>query len=141
MSMCLEEILAGKKIVGIKVKTPTVWLKVNGGGWIEITAEGDCCSDAFIDATLLEGSPTLTGKTVEIGFPAETSTQAEDEITAVLFEGDRGSVSILHRNSSNGFYGNHLSVNERGEPPPDALDGTCYCRHVDFAKYSSEVGR
>jgi hypothetical protein len=98
-------------------------LQVKEGGWIEINVEGDCCSDAFVDAVRLNGEPKLTGKSEEITFPSHPTSQEVDEVTAVLFLGDLGSVSILHRNSSNGYYGNYMSFNSRGEPPVDAVDG------------------
>lgn len=126
--MWREEVLAGKTIVGVKVKSPDVWLQVQEGGWIEINIAGDCCSEAFVDAVRLNGTPKLTGDSQEINFSAPVTTQEFDELTAVRFDGEHGSVSILHRNSSNGYYGNYLSVNSRGEPPADAVDGKDWYR-------------
>lgn len=114
--------------MGVKVKSPFVWLQVQAGEWIEIRVCGDCCSEAFVDAVRLNGTPKLTGKSEEISFPAQVTTQEVDEVTAVRFDGEHGSVSILHRNSSNGYYGNYLSVNSRGEPPTDAVDGKDWYR-------------
>jgi hypothetical protein len=131
--MWQEEVLVDKTIVGVKVKSPSVWLQVQEGGWIEINVEGDCCSEAFVDAVRLHGTPKLTGKSEEISFPAQVTTQEVDEVTAVRFDGEHGSVSILHRNSSNGYYGNYLSVNLRGEPPADAVDGKEWYRDVQVA--------
>ena len=131
--MWREEVLVGKTIIGVKVKSPAVWLQVQEGGWIEINVEGDCCSEAFVDAVRLNGTPKLTGKSEEISFPAQVTTQEVDEVTAVRFDGEHGSVSILHRNSSNGYYGNYLSVNSRGEPPADAVDGKEWYRDVQAA--------
>jgi hypothetical protein len=120
--MWISEALVGKTIIGVRVKSPSLWLEVEGGGWIEINVEGDCCSTASIDAVRLDGKPTLTGKIEEISFPAQPTEQEVDELTAVRLDGERvGSVSILHRNSSNGYYGNYLSVNSRGTPPDDAV--------------------
>jgi len=48
--------------------------------------------------------------------------------------GGRGSVSILHRNSSNGYYGNYLNVNARGEPSEDAVDGESWYRDLRECK-------
>lgn len=129
--MWREEVLAGKTIIGVKVKSPDVWLQVQEGGWIEINIAGDCCSEAFVDAVRLNGTPTLTGKSEEISFSATVTTQECDELTAVRFDGEHGSVSILHRNSSNGYYGNYFSVNSRGEPPADAVDGKDWYRMVN----------
>lgn len=126
----MEEELAGKKIIGVKVKTPTVWLEVEGGGWVEISIEGDCCSSAFVDSVRLRGTPTLTGERTEISFSAQPTEQEVDEITAVQFKCDKGQVSILHRNSSNGYYGNYMSVNSRGEPAEDAVDGKEWYRAI-----------
>jgi hypothetical protein len=131
--MWLQEVLVDKTIVGIKVKSPTVWLQVQEGGWIEIDVVGDCCSESFIDAVRLSGTPTLTGESQEISFSAQVTTQEVDEVTAVRFDGQHGSVSILHRNSSNGYYGNYLSVKPRGEPPEDAVDGKDWYRDVQVA--------
>jgi hypothetical protein len=131
--MWQAEVLADKTIVGVKVKSPSVWLQVQEGGWIEINIEGDCCSEAFVDAVRLNGTPKLTGKSEEISFPAQVTTQEVDEVTAVRFDGEHGSVSILHRNSSNGYYCNYLSVNSRGEPPADAVDGKEWYRYVQAA--------
>jgi hypothetical protein len=131
--MWREEVLVDKTIIGVKVKSPSVWLQVQEGGWIEINVEGDCCSEAFVDAVRLNGTPKLTGKSEEISFAAPVTTQEFDEITAVRFDGEHGSVSILHRNSSNGYYGNYLSVNSRGEPPADAVDGKDWYRDVQAA--------
>jgi len=131
--MWREEVLADKTIIGVRVKSPSVWLQVQEGGWIEINVEGDCCSDAFVDAVRLNGTPKLTGKCEEISFSAQVTTQEVDEVTAVQLDGEHGSVSILHRNSSNGYYGNYLSVNSRGEPPADAVDGKDWYREVQVA--------
>ena len=132
MSRWIEEILCNQKIIGVRVKSPSAWLKVDGGGWIEVNIKGDCCSEAFIDAIRLEGSPKLTGKYQEIAFSAKPSAQESDEVTAVRFDGDSafgtGSLVIVHRNSSNGYYGNYLSVNNRGEPPLDAVAGEDWYR-------------
>lgn len=129
--MWKEEELAGKTIIGIKVKSPSVWLKVKEGGWVEINVEGDCCSEAFIDAVRLHGAqPELTGEIKEISFPAQPTTQECDELYAVQFVGEHGGVSILHRNSSNGYYGNYLSIKSRGEPPADVVDGKEWFREV-----------
>lgn len=128
--MWLEEVLVGKTITDVKVKSPSIWLQVKEGGWIEVNVEGDCCSDAFVDAVRLHGEPKLTGKSEEISFPAQPTSQEVDEVTAVRFLGYHGGVSILHRNSSNGYYGNYLSVNSRGEPPEDAVDGKEWYRDV-----------
>lgn len=128
--MWREEELADKTIIDIKVKSPSVWLKVKEGGWIEINVNGDCCSEAFVDAVRLHGTPKLTGESKEISLPSQPTSQEVDEITAVEFQGDHGSVLILHRNSSNGYYGNYLSVNSRGEPPADAEDGKEWFRNV-----------
>lgn len=125
-----EEVLVDKTIVGVKVKSPSVWLQVKEGGWIEIKVKGDCCSEAFIDSIMLHDSPKLTGELVEIYFPSQSTSQEVDDITAVRFLGYEGSFSILHRNSSNGYYGNYLSINSRGEPPEDAEDGRCWFREV-----------
>ena len=130
MSMWIEEELVGKRIVGARIKSPTVWLEVQCGGWIEITAEGDCCSEAFIDAVVVEREPTLSGKQESMAFPAEPTTQEVDELIAVRFVGDNGHVSILHRNSSNGYYGNYLNVNSRGVPPEDAVNSKVWYRQV-----------
>jgi hypothetical protein len=128
--MWIEEELAGKKIIGIKVKSPTVWLQVEGGGWVEISAEGDCCSLAFIDSVVLVGSPTLTGEQIELDFPAQSTVQEVDKIYVVKFIGDTGYVALIHRNSSNGYYGNFLEVKSRGEPPEDAEDGKEWYREI-----------
>lgn len=50
--MMLQEELAGKTIIGIRVESPSIWLQVEQGGWVEIRAEADCCSKAFIDAAI-----------------------------------------------------------------------------------------
>lgn len=121
--MWTEEELAGKTIIGVRVcvKSTTVWLEVQGGGWIEIGISGDCCSSAFVDAVRLHGTPKLTGEITEISFSAEPTEQYVDKITAVQFHGEKGQVSILHRNSSNGYYGNWMQVTSRGEPAEDAV--------------------
>ena len=128
----IEEILHGKTIVGIKVKSPSVWLQCSDQTWIELTAEGDCCSEAFIDATRLRNHPTLTGETVEILLPSFTTTQEYDEICAVEFCCKKnGYLAIMHRNSSNGYYGNYMSVRNRGTPPADAVDGNDWHREIE----------
>jgi hypothetical protein len=132
--MHVEEVLAGKTVVGIKVKSPTVWLEVQGGECIEITVYGDCCSEAFIDATRLIGTPTLTGESHEISMPAEATSQEFDELTTVFFVGDMGCVMMIHRNSSNGYYSNYLDVNVRGVPREDAEDGKNWLRKVEPRK-------
>ena len=128
--MWQEEVLVGKTIIGLRVKSPFVWLEVEGGGWIQIEAVGDCCSDAFIDATRFNGELTLTGKSVEISFPSQPTEQEVDEVTAVSFLSDRGYLTIVHRNSSNGYYGNYLSFNSRGVPPEDAANGKEWYREM-----------
>lgn len=127
----MEEILHGKTIVGIKVKSPSVWLQCSDGTWIELTAEGDCCSEAFIDATRLFRQPTLTGETSEIQHSSFPTTQECDTVYAVEFLCDlTGMLVVVHRNSSNGYYGNYLSVRNRGNPPADAVDGTDWHREI-----------
>lgn len=125
-----EECLVDKTIVGIKVKSPSIWLQVKDGGWIEIEAEGDCCSQSYIDAVRLYGNPTLTGEEVAFSFSAQPSTQEADELYAVQFLGKGGSVTFLHRNSSNGYYGNFLNLKLVSEPPVDAVDGRDWYREV-----------
>lgn len=128
----MEEILHGKTIVGIKVKSPSVWLQCSDETWVEITAEGDCCSEAFIDATRLRNHPTLTGKTVEISLSSFTTVQESDEVYAVEFLcNSSGYLAMMHRNSSNGYYGNYLSVKNRGIPPADAVDGKDWHREIE----------
>jgi hypothetical protein len=129
--MWREEVLIDKTIIGVRVKSPSVWLEVEGGGWIQIEAEGDCCSEAFIDAVRLYGKPKLNGTSEEICFSAQPTEQDFDELYAVQFRGDRGSVSILHRNSSNGYYGNYLSFKSWNEPPADAVDGKDWHREIN----------
>lgn len=127
----IEEILHEKTIIDIKVKSPSVWLQCSDQSWIEITAEGDCCSEAFIDATRMSHHPTLTGKTVEIHLSSFTTTQESDELYAVEFlTTGNGYLAIMHRNSSNGYYGNYLSVRHRGTPPSDAQNGKDWHREI-----------
>lgn len=128
--MHLEEEISGKTIIDVKVLSPTIWLRVKGGGWVEISAEGDCCSEAFIDAVFLSGNPTLTGKVEEITFAAQPTSQEVDELSFVKLAAERGYVAFLHRNSSNGYYGNYLNVNSRGEPPVEAEDGKNWFRKI-----------
>lgn len=126
-----EEELADKTIIDVKVKSPSVWLKAKEGGWVEIRAEGDCCSQAFIDAVRLQGTPKLTGKFEDISFPSHPTVQEVDEVIAVRLDGEKGgSISIVHRNSSNGYYGNYLCVNSRSDPPDDAVDGKEWYRDI-----------
>ena len=120
--MWKEEVLVGKTITGVRIKSPTLWLEVEGGGWVEINVWGDCCSSSFIDAVRLTGKPTLTGRTDEISLPSQATEQEVDEVAAVRFDSTNGSLSIMHRNSSNGYYGNFLAINSRGAPPDDAVD-------------------
>jgi len=119
--MWKEEVLEGKTITEVRIKGETVWLK-HVDGWIEIEIAGDCCSSAFIDAVRFSGSPTLTGETQEISFAAKPTEQEVDEVTAMTLVSvsNRGCVSILHRNSSNGYYGNYLSYKSHGTPPDDS---------------------
>jgi hypothetical protein len=129
--MIIEEILAGKTVIGIKVKSPSAWLECDDGTWIELRAEGDCCSEAFIDATRLRNKPTLTGETNELTLPSFTTTQECDEVYAVEFLCKKtGYLAIMHRNSSNGYYGNYLSVTNRGTPPDDAVNGNDWHREI-----------
>lgn len=110
-----EEVLAGKTILAVKVKSPLVWLKLEGGGWIEIEVLADFGADSFIDAVVLDGKPKLTGKSEQITFPVKNTTQEEDEVTATRFKGDVGSLVIVSR-SSYGYYGSHLHARSRGDP-------------------------
>jgi len=128
--MWREEVLIDKTIIGMRIKDSSLWLQVQEGGWIQIDVEGDCCSEAFIDAVRLNGKPKLNGASVEITFPAQPTEQDVDEVTAVRLDGDGGSVSMLHRNSSNGYYGNMVSFNSWGEPPADTLDVNEWFREI-----------
>jgi hypothetical protein len=128
--MWREEVLIDKTIIGMRIKDSSLWLQVQEGGWIQIDVEGDCCSEAFIDAVRLNGKPKLNGASVEITFSAQPTVQEVDQVTAVRLDGDGGSVSILHRNSSNGYYGNMVSFNSWGEPPSDAIDVDEWFREI-----------
>jgi hypothetical protein len=130
-----EEILADKTIVGVKIKNETLWLQVKEGGWIEISVSGDCCSEAFIDSVRFRGTPKLTGNRVEIELPSQPTTQEADELVAVSLECDQGCVFFLHRNSSNGYYTNFLSINSRGEPPADAVNAREWYRESVAVKH------
>ena len=127
----MEEILHGKTIVGIKVKSPSVWLQCSDGTWIELRAEGDCCSEAFVDATSFYASPTLTGKRDTCTFMSFATTQESDQVYVERFECTGGELAIMHRNSSNGYYGNYLSIRNRGTPPADAVDGNDWHREIE----------
>lgn len=106
--------LLGRKIVAVHLAKDKKALRfdVEGGEPIVARADGDCCSDSWIEA--LDTPELLIGGTVtdveDIAMPVG---EQETEDGLIQFYGcrittDRGSCVIDYRNESNGYYGGDL---------------------------------
>lgn len=114
--------LIGRTIRGIAIKPGEGILAFGTDeGTLGYQAEGDCCSetwfaeilgvDALLDAKVsaveeLELPTVLDGK----------SRQSEDLFYGIKLDTDKGTVKIVYRNSSNGYYGGSLSFVAKVNP-------------------------
>lgn len=119
-----EELLVGLEVTHIAVKDDTVWIGKPGGRWVTAKVEPDCCSEATLVAVQLHSAALLdsqgegqsdrrilSGKIGEIEVGVAPTTQEYDTLGVVSLMSKRNVplVTIVHRNSSNGYYNNYIS--------------------------------
>lgn len=121
--------LLGRQILGTFINTDQslLWFETSHGP-LAYRAGGDCCSETwFADIT---GADWLKGGVVrrveKLELPDYNvndgrTRQEEDSAYGQLIETDKGTATIVYRNSSNGCYGGWLSGPLVQIPRPDDL--------------------
>lgn len=118
--------LVGKKIISVSINPDKTTLKFNLEAgpfnlpFIAFDAEGDCCSNSWFNN--ITGIANLLGEeVVEVESKAEpseskpnTTDHGEEEMSyyGVTLKTKKGFCDIEFRNSSNGYYGGYLTLNE-----------------------------
>jgi hypothetical protein len=110
----MSEFLKGKTINAIKIADDKkALLFICGDGEHMAKADGDCCSDTWIESVELPamGFPAVVMECGDIPMPDHGQ---PDEYELIQYYGykistDKGDIVIDYRNSSNGYYGGNLS--------------------------------
>ena len=107
--------LDGKKVLQIDLAKDYTAVRfiVEGGNPIFALADGDCCSESWIEHVSIPagGFPATVVGVSDIELPGSDDTHPEYDCLRVYglkISTDRGDIVIDYRNSSNGFYGGHL---------------------------------
>ena len=119
MSDKLSEVLVGRTIRSVEIdKEEQGYLRLaTDSGPVVLIAEGDCCSESWFyqiagfDALL--GHVVRQVEQVDMGDIDDGKTRQEfDQLYSVKIVTDGGHAEIEFRNSSNGYYGGWLSVED-----------------------------
>lgn len=120
MSRSIEEALVGEYIISFEMDGLGEWVKFNlkGKDPVILDAEGDCCSQSWIES--VDAPLALRGKVFgveEIEMPnlGDMSTPKHDNPDFVRYYGlkiitENGHAVLDYRNDSNGYYGGWLDV-------------------------------
>lgn len=118
--MKLEDLI-GKRVDGLYINGDTSIKLQSGEQWYELYTDADCCSESWIahvDGSH-EGFGGVIGATItevrEVTIGEAIGTRQEcDELYATYLKHDNygGEFAIEYRNSSNGYYGGWLAVQE-----------------------------
>lgn len=117
MTHCLDD----RTITGIELaddKKAMRFLLVDGEP-VVAKADGDCCSDTWIEHVELPamGFPAKVLSVEGLDLPGSVDNSEEYECLAVYglkIATDKGDIVIDYRNSSNGYYGGNLSWPDDG---------------------------
>lgn len=130
--------IVGRRIAGVDVSEDKTRLTIRyvGGGRSEYEAEGDCCSESWIEH--LTVPPDIEGATItgvgdggyvegRAATPEEVAAYPKDcyidslEVYQTAIRTDRGEVIVEYRNNSNGYYGGwlqeRLDITPKGDQP------------------------
>lgn len=109
-----KHILIGKTIVAVYLASDKKAIRFNTseGEQIVAKADGDCCSDTWIEA--LDAPDALIGTVTEANNIDMPVSEVKQDYETIAFYGFRivtnnGHCTIDYRNSSNGYYGGSLS--------------------------------
>lgn len=110
MTHCLND----KTITGIEVAADRKAMRflVHAGEPIKVRADGDCCSESWIEHVELPagGFPAKVLQVDELDLPGSCDQEYDClQVYGLKIITDRGDVVIDYRNSSNGYYGGSLS--------------------------------
>ena len=114
--MSKQHILEGKTITGINIAADreAIQFIIEGGDPIIARCDADCCSRTFVESIELPalGFPATVIKASDLDMGKEDLSNDEYECLGFYgfkIETDKGDIVIDYRNSSNGYYGGHLS--------------------------------
>ena len=106
--------LIGKKVVAVHLAEDKKAIKfdVEGGEPIVARADGDCCSQSWIE--YVETPENLLGTVVAVEDVDMPDKGSPDEYEVIAYYGckiatEKGSCLLDYRNESNGYYGGNLS--------------------------------
>jgi hypothetical protein len=133
-----QHCLVGKTIIKIRIaEDKRALLFITDGGEIIVRADGDCCSDTWIEHIELPTLPAKVASVEDIDMPDLGS---PSEYECIQYYGckittDKGVMVIDYRNESNGYYGGSLSW-----PDDDYFYGGVHGQNVSDEKWKDLDG-
>ena len=111
--------LVGKKLTGLRIERGESHMALlTPDGAVYLEAQGDCCSESwFADIVGISGalgSEITSVEYVDLPAPSDGRTRQEEDVAYGLkIATTGGTLDVIFRNSSNGYYGGWLeTVNE-----------------------------
>ena len=107
--------LVGKTLVGVDVADDkrAMRFRLSDGSGVVVKADGDCCSDTWIESVEMPTEIPATVLSVEnIDLPGSCVSHPEYDCLQVYglkVVTDKGTMIVDYRNSSNGYYGGNLA--------------------------------
>jgi len=111
--MTRNNALIGCTIIGIDIATDkkAIRFQVDGGEPVIARADGDCCSNTWIESVGLPalGFPAKVREVTDLALPNEATDDGCTAFYGCAIDTDSGRITIDYRNESNGYYGGNLS--------------------------------
>ena len=120
------EPLVGRTVEEVRVSDDAVYFRC-GTQWLCATVDGDCCSVSWVYRVRVPQLPftvvaVVTDDADDVDPDDGLGRQESDSVYGIGLWTSGGVVSIVYRNSSNGFYGGWMETAvECGAPPADAV--------------------
>jgi len=102
-------------------------LNFASGDKLELYARGDCCSESWFEQiageeALVKGSTLRTIELIDLDKVMEIDCITVIQHYGVKFMTDNGYADVDMRNSSNGYYGGYISINDNSQYSSNLLD-------------------
>lgn len=107
----LKEKIIGKTITAalLSDENTTLTLMTDTGKHLVFHADGDCCSESWIEHMTEPKYPAKILDIVDADLGECDGTRQEcDKMYSTTFKTDQGNLEVEYRNSSNGYYGGAL---------------------------------